>query len=426
LPRDAGHSFAQIDRPLPTRTFVKNTFLELAEEEDEDPWFVTPTPLRQKTDSLLDRSSHSLQLELGRQGLFDTATQPVPGPPDLPVPLPDTPLAGPVGGGLTSGVGPVCVSPVVGKPRTLADLIPGDVGLPSGPVPRCLQRRVPSGSLEESLEEVPEPAASSCSRQDHAHHGHHVEEEDEEEEDSSEEPCSELELPAAAAEAVLQTEEAEEEPLLTAALLNGDKASSREVQSAREVALRGGGLSGYSTVMLRDIPSGYSQRKLMREINSLGFLGKYDFLYLPMDPRSKASRGFAFVNFVAPAVAEAFYHKVHGQRLKHFRSEKCVSAVPADVQGFEENAAHFAALQGGKRKRRMPHNRPIFFRKLPAELEDEVAPPAVMEASQYAWPPALPAVPMGGQPQARFCGYCGMPKQAQYLFCPYCGGRALV
>lgn len=37
-----------------------------------------------------------------------------------------------------------------------------------------------------------------------------------------------------------------------------------------------------------------------------GFQGKLDFIYLPMDPRSRNARGFAFCNFSTPAAADEF------------------------------------------------------------------------------------------------------------------------
>lgn len=44
----------------------------------------------------------------------------------------------------------------------------------------------------------------------------------------------------------------------------------------------------------------YTQRKLLRELLAAGFQGKMDFIYLPLDPRTRSSRGFAFCNFSSP------------------------------------------------------------------------------------------------------------------------------
>eukprot|EP00913_Durusdinium_trenchii_P023822 g22372.t1 len=58
--------------------------------------------------------------------------------------------------------------------------------------------------------------------------------------------------------------------------------------------------------MLKNVPAKYTQRKLMRELLGAGFQGKLDFIYLPMDPRSRNARGFAFCNFSTPAAADEF------------------------------------------------------------------------------------------------------------------------
>lgn len=219
------------------------------------------------------------------------------------------------------------------------------------------------------------------------------------------------------------------------------------VKAARNIAEAGGGLSGCTTVMVRHVPCKYSQRKLMREINSNGFLGKYDFFYLPMDPRGHANRGFAFVNLNSDEIAEAFYRTFHGQKFCHFNTDKAVSVLPADLQGFEHNAAHYAASRT-TRQRRTPQNRPLFFRPLPAHLlADEAggaadSPPS---ASALASAPASGAVAPWAAPAAdvpapaaseatssgsadvrrRFCVFCGQPTQGQFHFCPYCGNRAV-
>jgi len=242
---------------------------------------------------------------------------------------------------------------------------------------------------------------------------------------------------------------------------------SPEMAARREVALAGGGLSGCTTVMVRHVPSKYTQRKLMRDINSLGFLGTYDFFFLPMDARSHSNRGFVFVNLLSPEAAEDFYKTFHNGRLPHFSSEKALAVLPADLQGFEENALRYASTTSQRGKRAGQTN-PIFFRALPpnvlammgecrAQEPDARSPHAnaalqtqrfmmqqrqsdAMQAhrEQYlgvglmpptfsARPPmstaskasssASPAVPHN------FCVFCGTKRIPHYVFCPNCGAR---
>jgi len=201
---------------------------------------------------------------------------------------------------------------------------------------------------------------------------------------------------------------------------NGDEENqklvrSAEMQAARKLAEMGGGLSGHTTVMIRHVACKYTQRKLMREINGAGFMGRFDFFYLPMDPRSHANRGFAFANFFSPEIAEEFYHLFHGQQLRHFNSEKVIAVTPADLQGFEANAAHYSYSRALKHKR-APKSRPLFFRPLPPDLLGELALGAAVAA--------VPQFPVP-EPQAqpfRFCVVCGKPRDvtAASSFCSHC------
>jgi hypothetical protein len=84
----------------------------------------------------------------------------------------------------------------------------------------------------------------------------------------------------------------------------------------------------------------------MAEIEA-NFAGHFDFFYLPTNMKTKKNRGFAFINFKSAGSASAFYAAFNGQRLRqHSAQAKPVGVVPADVQGFEATAAHYAPEAG--------------------------------------------------------------------------------
>mmetsp|Transcript_139163 Transcript_139163/g.444646 ORF Transcript_139163/g.444646 Transcript_139163/m.444646 type:complete len:469 (-) Transcript_139163:100-1506(-) len=67
-----------------------------------------------------------------------------------------------------------------------------------------------------------------------------------------------------------------------------------------------------TTVMLRNVPSNYSRDMVLDLINEKGFAGKYDFLYLPIDFRTQACLGYAFVNLAAPEDVAEFWRTFSG------------------------------------------------------------------------------------------------------------------
>lgn len=67
-----------------------------------------------------------------------------------------------------------------------------------------------------------------------------------------------------------------------------------------------------TTVMLRNMPNNYSRAMLLELLDSEGFSGQYDFLYLPIDFQTKACLGYAFINLVSPAAAMRFWRTFDG------------------------------------------------------------------------------------------------------------------
>merc|ERR1719401_427232 len=115
-----------------------------------------------------------------------------------------------------------------------------------------------------------------------------------------------------------------------------------------------------TTVMMRNLPNKYTQRMLLTEINHTGFLGTFDFLYLPIDPETTANRGYSFLNFIDPGFAWMFKMSYEDRKMNRFNSNKVVSVVPATLQGFEANYAHYAAARVNRGD---PAARPLFLRE---------------------------------------------------------------
>jgi len=116
--------------------------------------------------------------------------------------------------------------------------------------------------------------------------------------------------------------------------------------------------AGKTSVMLRNLPCDYTQRILLQEINQSGFLGSYDFFYVPIDKGTGGNKGYAFANFSDADTAWRFKQAYDGRAMA-LSSEKLVSVMPAVLQGFDANYAHYA---NSRVMRGDPSCRPLFFR----------------------------------------------------------------
>mmetsp|Transcript_17203 Transcript_17203/g.41432 ORF Transcript_17203/g.41432 Transcript_17203/m.41432 type:complete len:166 (+) Transcript_17203:2-499(+) len=117
---------------------------------------------------------------------------------------------------------------------------------------------------------------------------------------------------------------------------------------------------GVTTVMLRNIPTRYTQRLLLRGLQDLSCTHDMDLLYLPLDSRKQRNLGYAFVDCCTPEAAEAFCDVVRGVKLPLFKSSKVLDTCPAKVQGFSRNLK--AVLKNlGKGKNLGPEFQPLVF-----------------------------------------------------------------
>eukprot|EP00931_Biecheleriopsis_adriatica_P099405 TRINITY_DN7390_c0_g1_i4.p1 TRINITY_DN7390_c0_g1~~TRINITY_DN7390_c0_g1_i4.p1 ORF type:complete len:567 (-),score=138.70 TRINITY_DN7390_c0_g1_i4:99-1730(-) len=102
-----------------------------------------------------------------------------------------------------------------------------------------------------------------------------------------------------------------------------------------------GGSNQYvTTMMIKKIPTNVGQMDLLEELNISGFAGSYDFCYLPCNFKSSANKGFAFVNFMSPAIAMKFMDSWNGRA--RFTPAAQLSVSTADLQGLQANLKKWA------------------------------------------------------------------------------------
>jgi len=125
-----------------------------------------------------------------------------------------------------------------------------------------------------------------------------------------------------------------------------------------------------TTVMLRNMPNNYTRDMLLELVDSMGFAGCYDFAYLPVDFKSQAGLGYAFINFVSSAEAQRCFDNFEGFSEWKVPSEKvCTVTWGSPYQGLE---AHIERYQ----------NSPVMHHSIP----DEWKPVLIDQGVRIAFP----------------------------------------
>lgn len=99
-----------------------------------------------------------------------------------------------------------------------------------------------------------------------------------------------------------------------------------------------------TTMMLRNVPNRYTQSELIQELGSLGFASSFDFFYAPIDFKTMALIGYAFINFNNAEWADRCRLDLEGYVFKKHQkktSPKAAIVSVAHLQGLRANAQHY-------------------------------------------------------------------------------------
>ena len=94
-----------------------------------------------------------------------------------------------------------------------------------------------------------------------------------------------------------------------------------------------------TTLMIKNIPNRVTREELADEIISKMPIGSFDFLYLPIDFKSRAGFGYAFINLTSDDNVDVFVANFHKRRLSCAEGiySKPLEVTVARVQGFTAN-----------------------------------------------------------------------------------------
>merc|ERR1712187_131590 len=94
---------------------------------------------------------------------------------------------------------------------------------------------------------------------------------------------------------------------------------------------------GRTVAIMQNIPPEYTRESLLELINQQGFLGLYDFVYLPMTFETKLNHGYAFISFTTMESLETFREDFKGFRDWMIPSDKiCEVSVCEKFRNLDE------------------------------------------------------------------------------------------
>ena len=97
-----------------------------------------------------------------------------------------------------------------------------------------------------------------------------------------------------------------------------------------------------TTVMMRNLPLNYTRAMLLEMLDSEGFRGQYDFVYMPLDFKTMSGLGYAFVNLVDASLLPGFWAAFDGfSRWVLPTSKVCQLGWSKPYQGLRANLQRY-------------------------------------------------------------------------------------
>eukprot|EP00928_Gymnodinium_smaydae_P039727 TRINITY_DN2706_c0_g1_i1.p1 TRINITY_DN2706_c0_g1~~TRINITY_DN2706_c0_g1_i1.p1 ORF type:complete len:332 (-),score=25.72 TRINITY_DN2706_c0_g1_i1:365-1360(-) len=121
--------------------------------------------------------------------------------------------------------------------------------------------------------------------------------------------------------------------------------STTQKQRVYEHAVIPSEWQGKTSVMVRNISYKCSRAVFCRQLDKHGFENLYDYVYVPINVGRGTSKGYAFANFASDAVAYRFKALFDGRKMDVPGGLKPLQVIPANLQGYMENASHYVGKQ---------------------------------------------------------------------------------
>ena len=100
-----------------------------------------------------------------------------------------------------------------------------------------------------------------------------------------------------------------------------------------------------TTVLFRNVPNQLTRDMLVEILDSHGFRGKFDMVYLPVDFKTNQALGYGFVNAVDSETSVRLFRVFEGFQAWPVKSPKTCSVSWCERQGLESNVRVYRNLE---------------------------------------------------------------------------------